>query len=491
MSTLAQQIPASTASLERRFYPRIVPRAPLFIALDETTDCLLLNVSENGLLVSAPVELACNFVARIAIPLNGLPKPVQVNVRVVWASEARKLAGIQLLDLAEHDRQLIRKWGAQESAQFRHAEPHLPAAVPGRSAKSSESPHAALPLSEEVPFNKLLHIAPPAPPSAARKRSTSYAAGIAMFGVLGAAVCLAAMLLVKNGAQPHYFARSLQFAYKTSAAAPPAQDIAPSLPYPDATKLVADRQVASLAPSTADQSQPGANPTASGSAVIVRAAADSFAPAIEAPETPLVVPDPPAATGKPIRNLARANDVAAGAHATIPSSPLVASTRFAPPLNSNPPVIQLDAPARQVLEIHLPSGYYEPFLNLPGERVFELPSATLHIQRSVRLPTARLHWPSSRNKQVVIGGLISRVDPQAAQVQPVSGDAVRVRASVTTDGYVERVTPLYGPPNLVRAVVQAVRQWQYQPTLLDGKPAETQCDVVVQFRVPATRTARK
>ena len=115
MSTTAQQLPAIPTTIERRFYSRIIPQAPIYVAIDGNNEGLLINVSENGLLLSTPAELRCNFVARISIPLNGLPKPVQVNVRVVWASEAGKLAGIQLLDLSEHDREQIRKWGARES----------------------------------------------------------------------------------------------------------------------------------------------------------------------------------------------------------------------------------------------------------------------------------------------------------------------------------------------------------------------------------------
>jgi hypothetical protein len=92
MST--QQPPAIPTSLERRFYPRFALHAPIFITFDEANESLLLNASENGLLLSTPAELGCNFVARIAIPLDGFPKPVQVSVRVVWASETRKLASI-------------------------------------------------------------------------------------------------------------------------------------------------------------------------------------------------------------------------------------------------------------------------------------------------------------------------------------------------------------------------------------------------------------
>ena len=103
-----QQPSAQPTAIERRFYPRIVPLAPIYISMRDADQCLVLNASENGLLLSTPTELPRNFVARIALPLNGLPKPVLVNVRVLWTSETRRLAGIQILDVSDQDRQQIR-----------------------------------------------------------------------------------------------------------------------------------------------------------------------------------------------------------------------------------------------------------------------------------------------------------------------------------------------------------------------------------------------
>jgi hypothetical protein len=39
-------------------------------------------------------------------------------------------------------------------------------------------------------------------------------------------------------------------------------------------------------------------------------------------------------------------------------------------------------------------------------------------------------------------------------------------------------------------VMKAVYGWHYQPTLVDGKPVETQCDILIQFHVPVVRAAR-
>jgi hypothetical protein len=168
------------------------------------------------------------------------------------------------------------------------------------------------------------------------------------------------------------------------------------------------------------------------------------------------------------------------------SSPIIASTRSASSRRSDASVIQMDAPGGQVMEIHPPSRFHSSFFNLPGERVLESPSITIHIQRSVRVPPEHAWWPFNRNKKVMVGELVSRVDPQEAQSQIGS---VRVNATVAADGRVENVRPINGPANLVPSVVRAIHEWRYQPTLLDDKPVQTECYVVFQFHSP-NRAAR-
>jgi hypothetical protein len=149
----------------------------------------------------------------------------------------------------------------------------------------------------------------------------------------------------------------------------------------------------------------------------------------------------------------------------------------------------MDPPARQVLEVHLPSGHRAPFFNVPNESVLESSSATIRIQRSVRLPSGNSPWPFHRKTKIVVGGLISRVDPQFPQLPNGSREYVRVHATVAEDGQVRSVRPLYGPANLFPTVVTAVQGWRYQPTLIDGKPVETQADVLVQLHVSPPRSA--
>jgi len=151
----------------------------------------------------------------------------------------------------------------------------------------------------------------------------------------------------------------------------------------------------------------------------------------------------------------------------------------------------MDAPRNQTLEVHLPSGYQASYLSLPGDRVLETPSLTMRIRRSVPIAALRGGWFSSRNKKVVVGELIARVDPQVAQIPVTSANSVRVRATVSKDGHIENVKLILGPANLVPAVAQALHEWRYQPTLVDGKPVETQCYVVFQFHAPQYRAAKR
>lgn len=72
------------------------------------------------------------------------------------------------------------------------------------------------------------------------------------------------------------------------------------------------------------------------------------------------------------------------------------------------------------------------------------------------------------------------VYPALAKTARVQG-TVRFRVTVGIDGAVKSLTPLGGPLPLVQAATDAVRQWHYQPTLVDGKPVEVVTEIDVAF----------
>jgi protein TonB len=81
------------------------------------------------------------------------------------------------------------------------------------------------------------------------------------------------------------------------------------------------------------------------------------------------------------------------------------------------------------------------------------------------------------------GNLIHRVQPDypslARQVR-VQGPVV-LRAMISREGGIENLQVLSGHPMLVKAAVDAVRQWRYRPYVLNGEPVEVETQVTVNF----------
>jgi TonB family protein len=79
--------------------------------------------------------------------------------------------------------------------------------------------------------------------------------------------------------------------------------------------------------------------------------------------------------------------------------------------------------------------------------------------------------------------LIRRVDPvypQKAREMALEG-AVRLRVAVARDGSVEDVKALSGDPVLSEAATDAVKQWRYLPTLLNGKQVPVLTVLTITF----------
>jgi protein TonB len=62
----------------------------------------------------------------------------------------------------------------------------------------------------------------------------------------------------------------------------------------------------------------------------------------------------------------------------------------------------------------------------------------------------------------------------------VQGQVV-LRAMISREGTIENLQVLSGHPMLVRAAVDAVRQWRYRPYVLNGEPVEVETEVKVNF----------
>lgn len=74
--------------------------------------------------------------------------------------------------------------------------------------------------------------------------------------------------------------------------------------------------------------------------------------------------------------------------------------------------------------------------------------------------------------------------PQLARTARVQGSVI-LEAIIDREGRVEDLRVLSGHPLLVRAAWEAVQQWRYRPTLLNGEPVEVLTQVTVNFSLGA------
>jgi protein TonB len=79
--------------------------------------------------------------------------------------------------------------------------------------------------------------------------------------------------------------------------------------------------------------------------------------------------------------------------------------------------------------------------------------------------------------------LVNRVQPlypPLARQTRISG-TVKLHAIIGKSGAVEQLQVVSGHPLLVQSALDAVKQWRYQPTLLNGEPVEVDTEIDVIF----------
>jgi periplasmic protein TonB len=84
---------------------------------------------------------------------------------------------------------------------------------------------------------------------------------------------------------------------------------------------------------------------------------------------------------------------------------------------------------------------------------------------------------------VTAAKLMNKVQPQyppLARQTRISG-TVRLHAIIGKNGQVEQLEVMSGHPLLVQAALDAVKQWRYQPTQLNGEPVEVDTTIDVIF----------
>jgi protein TonB len=97
------------------------------------------------------------------------------------------------------------------------------------------------------------------------------------------------------------------------------------------------------------------------------------------------------------------------------------------------------------------------------------------------LSAAVTHPP--RVSVMMEGNLIRRVQPRypPLAIQTRTQGAVVLRAVISREGNIENLQLLSGAPLLVKAAIDAVRQWRYQPYYLNHEAVEVDTQITVNF----------
>jgi len=98
-------------------------------------------------------------------------------------------------------------------------------------------------------------------------------------------------------------------------------------------------------------------------------------------------------------------------------------------------------------------------------------------------PPPKPHGPVRIGGNVMQASLIHMVQPmypQIAKTAHISGTVV-LHAIIGTDGTVQDLQYVSGPPLLMRSAMDAVREWRYRPTMLNGEPVQVDTTISVVF----------
>ena len=110
VSTSAQHFADPGQVHERRLHPRIFPKTLVYVACGAANGGMVLNASDGGLAISMAIAVGGESFSNMLVRMNGLPRAIEANGRIVWTNVSRKRAGIQLLDVT----------GAQRMNRFRN-----------------------------------------------------------------------------------------------------------------------------------------------------------------------------------------------------------------------------------------------------------------------------------------------------------------------------------------------------------------------------------
>src|SRR5712691_7157038 len=530
-----------SATREARAHARRKPGPMAYVELGQDNGGILLNLGEGGFAVRSALAFQATEFPELRFQVPQLRGWRSAGGRIVWMSENKTVAGIQFLELPEASRLEIRKWAsAEEEGERAEAEQRgtieprtmvsetaypgdprdrvaaapmqaaanttrtaplresvaaarmPPAAVPVVQRAAARAGSAQAPPSQDFRFNEYSMFA--AEPGSEQVwveagRQKTGSGRVALLLIVVAALFFALGATVGRGTLDPWIAY-----VEAWVQGPAAPSVKPPAPVDQLSSAAPDSQETSQqegsgasgdqagAAQQAPNETPGSNPRAGDNAPIESGRADGKASERATPEAS-----------------SQANTIAKGAAtgAGLPGKKAF-SAAAPPPAPKQPAKTVVSRSANTAGEsedarvgghsilVNVPEPGSPPFtVNLPSEAVSASSSVAISVQWSIQVPP-RAGRGYARPERVVIGRLISHGEPfyrAEARNRRLEG-GVEVHATVGRTWHVIGVRPVSGPSLLASAAMTAIREWQYEPTFIDGDPVETQAEITMVFRLP-------
>lgn len=178
------------------------------------------------------------------------------------------------------------------------------------------------------------------------------------------------------------------------------------------------------------------------------------------------------------------------------------SPKVPPAVAAHPLSAATPAPVIDSLKLHVPAAIPHGIRPEPATAAREvaplgigygMPFADRNIPSILNIPnTVAVPPPPPRPAPEPVRIRVSQMEPGALihQVQPVYPPAakiariqgtVQLAAVIGRDGSIANLRVVSGSPLLVRAAVDAVREWRYRPYILNGQSVEVETQISVNF----------
>jgi hypothetical protein len=182
----------------------------------------------------------------------------------------------------------------------------------------------------------------------------------------------------------------------------------------------------------------------------------------------------------------RAETSTASAAAPVTTPPPAPSVNAGTPAPGNASDLTIDAPVPvSFFPVTAPSaGSPAKLMQLPEETILQTHDVVIRSHQFLFVQP--LPGPESTHElqRVHLGDRIAKTDPgfAPAVVTQFQGSSIHLRSTIGADGKVADVQAISGPTTLIPTAVNAVRQWRYKPTDIDGKPIAIEEDIVIEVR---------